>query len=111
MSRFEIAVLQADSDLRVGSDSWKRICEASHAASPDLLLLNELPFGPWIAAGDFNSRFGLELALKDVRLGVEMAQAWGNESRTMQVALDYLKQGYAEGLGKEDCNAIYKIIK
>ena len=57
--------------------------------------------GPWIAAGDFNSRFGLELALKDVRLGVEMAQAWGNESRTMQVALDYLKQGYAEGLGKE----------
>ena len=67
--------------------------------------------GPWIAAGDFNSRFGLDLALKDVRLGVEMAQAWGNDARTMQVALDYLKQGSAGGLGKEDCNAIYKIIK
>ena len=67
--------------------------------------------GPWIASGDFNSRFGLELALKDVRLGVEMAQAWGNDARTMQVALDYLKQGSANGLGKEDCNAIYKIIK
>jgi 3-hydroxyisobutyrate dehydrogenase-like beta-hydroxyacid dehydrogenase len=67
--------------------------------------------GPWIATGDFNSRFGLELALKDVRLGVEMAQAWGNDARTMQVALDYLKQGAANGLGKEDCNAIYKIIK
>lgn len=67
--------------------------------------------GPWIASGDFNSRFGLELALKDVRLGVEMAQAWGNDARTMQVALDYLKQGAANGLGKEDCNAIYKIIK
>jgi 3-hydroxyisobutyrate dehydrogenase-like beta-hydroxyacid dehydrogenase len=67
--------------------------------------------GPWIASGDFNSRFGLELALKDVRLGVEMARAWGNDARTMQVALDYLKQGSAKGLGKEDCNAIYKIIK
>ncbi len=40
-----------------------------------------------------------------------MAQAWGNDARTMQVALDYLKQGSANGLGKEDCNAIYKIIK
>jgi 3-hydroxyisobutyrate dehydrogenase-like beta-hydroxyacid dehydrogenase len=67
--------------------------------------------GPWIVAGDFNSRFGLDLALKDVRLGVEMAKAWGNDARTMQVALDYLKQGSADGLGKEDCNAIYKIIK
>jgi 3-hydroxyisobutyrate dehydrogenase-like beta-hydroxyacid dehydrogenase len=67
--------------------------------------------GPWIASGDFNSRFGLDLALKDVRLGVEMAQAWGNDARTMQVTLDYLKQGSANGLGKEDCNAIYKIIK
>lgn len=67
--------------------------------------------GPWIAAGDFDSRFGLDLALKDVRLGVEMAQAWGNDAKTMLVALDYLKQGSAEGLGKEDCNAIYKIIK
>ena len=67
--------------------------------------------GPWIAAGDFGARFGLDLALKDVRLGVEMAQAWGNDARTMQVALDYLKLGSSGGLGKEDCNAIYKIIK
>jgi 3-hydroxyisobutyrate dehydrogenase-like beta-hydroxyacid dehydrogenase len=67
--------------------------------------------GPWIAEGDFASRFGLDLALKDVRLGCEMAQAWGNDSKTMKVALDYLKQASAEGLGKEDCNAIYKVIK
>ena len=67
--------------------------------------------GPWIAAGDFDSRFGLDLALKDVRLGVEMAQAWGNDAKTMQVTLDYLKQASDGGLGKEDCNAIYKIIK
>jgi 3-hydroxyisobutyrate dehydrogenase-like beta-hydroxyacid dehydrogenase len=67
--------------------------------------------GPWIAGGDFNSRFGLDLALKDVRLGCEMATAWGNDAKTMQVALDYLKKGSAAGHGKEDCNAIYKVIK
>jgi len=67
--------------------------------------------GPWIAAGDFKNRFGLDLALKDVRLGCEMAKAWGNDARTMQTALDYLKRGSEAGYGKEDCNAIYKVIK
>jgi 3-hydroxyisobutyrate dehydrogenase-like beta-hydroxyacid dehydrogenase len=67
--------------------------------------------GPWIAAGDFKSRFGLDLALKDVRLGCEMAEAWGNDAKTMRIALEYLKKGSKAGYGKEDCNAIYKIIK
>jgi len=67
--------------------------------------------GPWIASDDFKSRFGLDLALKDVRLGCEMARTWGNDAGTMQVALDYLKKGSEAGHGKEDCNAIYKIIK
>jgi 3-hydroxyisobutyrate dehydrogenase-like beta-hydroxyacid dehydrogenase len=67
--------------------------------------------GPWIAAGDFKSRFGLDLALKDVRLGCEMAKAWGNDAKAMQVALDYLKKGSEAGHGKEDCNAMYKVIK
>jgi 3-hydroxyisobutyrate dehydrogenase-like beta-hydroxyacid dehydrogenase len=67
--------------------------------------------GPWIAGGDFKSRFGIDLALKDVRLGCAMAQAWGNDAKTMKVALDYFKKGSESGYGKEDCNAIYKIIK
>jgi 3-hydroxyisobutyrate dehydrogenase-like beta-hydroxyacid dehydrogenase len=67
--------------------------------------------GPWIASGDFKSRFGLDLALKDVRLGCEMAKTWGNDAKTMQVALDYLKAGSSAGYGKEDCNAMYKVIK
>ena len=67
--------------------------------------------GPWIAAGDFASRFGLDLALKDVRLGCEMAEAWDSDARTMKVALEYYKQASREGLGREDCNAIYKVIK
>lgn len=67
--------------------------------------------GPWIANGDFESRFGLDLALKDVRLGCEMADAWGNEAKTMKVALDYFKIASTEGFGREDCNAVYKVIK
>ena len=67
--------------------------------------------GPWIANSDFANRFGLDLALKDVRLGCEMAEAWGNDAQTMKVALEYFRAGSAKGFGKEDCNAIYKVIK
>ena len=67
--------------------------------------------GPWIAHSDFASRFDLALALKDVRLGCEMADAWGNFAKTMKVTLDYFREASAKGLGKEDCSAIYKVIQ
>ena len=67
--------------------------------------------GPWIAKGDFANRFGLDLALKDVRLGCEMAETWGNDAQTMKVALDYFRKASSEGFGKEDCCAIYKVIR
>jgi 3-hydroxyisobutyrate dehydrogenase-like beta-hydroxyacid dehydrogenase len=67
--------------------------------------------GPWIADGDFASRFGLDLALKDLRLGCEMAEAWGNDARTMKVALEYFERASAEGLGHDDCNAVYTVIR
>lgn len=66
--------------------------------------------GPWISADDFNARFGLDLALKDVRLGVEMAQAWQLQLDAMEAALAYYKKASAAGFGKEDCNAVYKVI-
>ncbi len=66
--------------------------------------------GPWIAEGDFNNRFGLDLALKDVRLGCEMARAWGLDLKTMEAALDLYKKASEAGFGKEDCNAVFKAI-
>lgn len=66
--------------------------------------------GPWIAEGDFNNRFGLDLALKDVRLGCEMAKAWDLNLQTMDAVFDLYKKASAEGFGKEDCNAVYKVI-
>jgi 3-hydroxyisobutyrate dehydrogenase-like beta-hydroxyacid dehydrogenase len=65
--------------------------------------------GPWIAADDFNARFGLDLALKDVRLGCEMARAWDLDLRAMEAALEYYQQASAAGYGGEDCNAVYKV--
>jgi len=66
--------------------------------------------GPWIAADDFENRFGLDLALKDVRLGCEMSRAWGLDLKTMEAVLDLYKKASAEGFGKQDCNAVYKAI-
>ena len=33
------------------------------------------------------------------------------DAKTMQVALDYLKTGRSAGYGKEDCNAMFKVIQ
>lgn len=66
--------------------------------------------GPWIANDDFNARFGLDLALKDVRIGVEMANAWGLRLNAMEAALEYYKKASAAGYGNDDCNAVYKAI-
>jgi 3-hydroxyisobutyrate dehydrogenase-like beta-hydroxyacid dehydrogenase len=66
--------------------------------------------GPWIAAGDFNNRFGLDLALKDVRLGCEMARAWGLDLGAMEAVLALYKSASEQGYGKEDCNAVFKAI-
>jgi len=66
--------------------------------------------GPWIAAGDFENRFGLDLALKDVRLGCEMARAWGLDLKAMEAVLELYKQASSAGHGKEDCNAVFKVV-
>jgi 3-hydroxyisobutyrate dehydrogenase-like beta-hydroxyacid dehydrogenase len=67
--------------------------------------------GPWILAGDFANRFGLDLALKDVRLGCEMAASWGNQSKAMRTVLEYFREASARGYGQEDCNAIHKVVR
>lgn len=63
--------------------------------------------GPWIASGDFAPRFALELALKDVRLGCEMAAGWECSSPIFEAALSLFRQADAAGFGAEDCAAVY----
>jgi 3-hydroxyisobutyrate dehydrogenase-like beta-hydroxyacid dehydrogenase len=66
---------------------------------------------PWIAAGDFAPRFGLDLALKDVRLGCEMADEMGMDPKLIKDAFGYFREASEAGFGGEDCNAVYKVIK
>ena len=49
-SRHRIAVVESDPELRAGSEAWERLAAELGRARPDLLVLNELPFGPWLAA-------------------------------------------------------------
>ena len=66
--------------------------------------------GPWIAAGDFEPRFAVDLALKDVRLGLEMARSWNLDLKAMEAALKHFQKCSESGFGREDCNAVCKII-
>lgn len=66
--------------------------------------------GPWIAADDYAPRFGVDLALKDVRLGLEMARAWDLNLTSMEAALVSFKNASEAGFGKEDCNAVFKAV-
>jgi 3-hydroxyisobutyrate dehydrogenase-like beta-hydroxyacid dehydrogenase len=66
--------------------------------------------GPWILNNDFANRFGVSLALKDVRLGSEMADEWNYDARFTKLAKEFYERAEQEGLGKEDCNAVYKVL-
>lgn len=66
--------------------------------------------GPWIAAGDYTNRFGLNLALKDIRLGCEMADAWSMDIPTMKTVLNLFQKAQASGHGDQDCCGVYHII-
>jgi N-carbamoylputrescine amidase len=45
-------VCEVAPELTPGSTAWTQLVERVRRVSPDLLLLNEMPFGPWISAGD-----------------------------------------------------------
>lgn len=67
--------------------------------------------GPWIAEGDYAARFGVDLALKDVKLGCAMARGWGYEPRLMEQACRYYTEASGQGLGDKDCCAVFEVTK
>ena len=50
MGRHQVSVWQAPTDLLVGTAAWRTLCRGVDVESPELLLLNELPFGEWISS-------------------------------------------------------------
>ncbi len=48
----KVSVCELHPEMLPESDSWKEFAGTVRRENPDLLLLNEMPFGPWIAAGE-----------------------------------------------------------
>ena len=49
---FTAGVCEVPPELEAGTAEWSALCEAVSRLAPDLLLLNEMPFGPWISASE-----------------------------------------------------------
>lgn len=65
---------------------------------------------PWIYADDFTPRFAVNLALKDVRLGVRMAEHAGVNCPSFAEAQRTYEDAVRKNLGGEDCAAVYKLL-
>lgn len=46
----KVAICESSPDMVVGDESWQQLVSDVRAAEPDLLLLNEMPFGKWVSA-------------------------------------------------------------
>ena len=51
MAKFKVGVCES-SDLAAGSKEWMELCADVAREAPHLFLLNEMPFGGWISAGE-----------------------------------------------------------
>ena len=49
--KLKVGVCEAPPELLPGSADWGNLCRTAAREAPDLFLLNEMPFGKWIAAG------------------------------------------------------------
>ena len=65
---------------------------------------------PWIAGGDLTPRFAVDLARKDLRLGVELAARRGIPVPVTAAALQELVLAATQGLGRLDAAAIVRAL-
>ncbi|MFF5988024.1 NAD(P)-dependent oxidoreductase [Prauserella flavalba] len=65
---------------------------------------------PWLVAGDFEARFGVELAAKDVRLALDAGARQGIASPVAAQGLAQLLSAIAHGHGGEDAVAVAKVL-
>jgi len=61
--RVRCALVEWPDGLEPGGAAWETIRRAVETAAPDLLITNEMPFGPWMAA---EARVDAEIALRAV---------------------------------------------
>ena len=65
---------------------------------------------PWMIDGDLDNRFGVDLALKDLRLAVEAAARLGVPTPVGAAGLMQLAAAHAQGYGDLDVAAIDRVV-
>jgi len=65
---------------------------------------------PWITQRDWSPRFGVDLALKDLRLAVDSAWRWKIPVPVGSAALAQLVAASIQGMGSEDVVALAKVV-
>jgi 3-hydroxyisobutyrate dehydrogenase len=65
---------------------------------------------PWILAGDFTPRFGIDLAQKDMRLAIDLAARYHAPAATGAAALQHFSSAQRSGLGGSDIGALWNVI-
>lgn len=66
---------------------------------------------PWILAEDWTSRFGVDLALKDLRLAVNSGLRWTLALPVGSAAANQYAAASAQGYGAEDVIAVTKVVE
>lgn len=67
--------------------------------------------GPAIANNDFSNRFAVDLTLKDLTLGCNMAKDFNYTPIFSQKSRELYQKASEQGYGAEDCCAIYKVLE
>jgi 3-hydroxyisobutyrate dehydrogenase-like beta-hydroxyacid dehydrogenase len=67
--------------------------------------------GPMILENSYDAKFSINLALKDIRLGVNMANDLNQIAPFSELASEYYNKAKESGFGEEDCAAVYKLFK
>ncbi len=65
---------------------------------------------PWIIAGDYTPRFGIDLAQKDMRLAVDLAARYHAPAATGAAALQHFSTAQRRGHGAQDIGALWHVI-
>ncbi len=66
---------------------------------------------PWMLAEDWQARFGVDLAAKDVGLAVDAARSWGLDTPVGGAALAQLHAASKRGFGKQDVVSLAKLYE
>lgn len=66
---------------------------------------------PWILAGDFTPRFGIDLAQKDMRLAIDLAARYHAPAATGAAALQHFSSAQRAGLGASDIGALWSVVR